>query len=140
VLSLHFCFWAVRIGVHDVRFHRVRRKDVYLAIVTLAPWITLDALAVGVFNLTLYLLLFVFSRGQIGFGDVRLSLLIGLYFGVQEIRLSETLLVNFISWCLASGFVLWGRLGKLSSNSLPFAPFMFISVMAATLIDTAGRI
>jgi prepilin signal peptidase PulO-like enzyme (type II secretory pathway) len=139
VLYLHFCFWAVRIALHDIRFHRVRRKDVYLAIVTLAPWISLDALAVGVFNLTLYLLLFAFSWGQIGFGDVRLSFLIGLYLGVQEIRFSETLLVNFISWCLASGFVLWGRLCKLSSDSVPFAPFMFISVMAAALINTAGR-
>jgi prepilin signal peptidase PulO-like enzyme (type II secretory pathway) len=140
VLSLHFCFWAVRIGVHDIRFHRVSRKDVYLAIVTLTPWISFEALAVGVFNLTFYLLLFVFSRGQIGFGDVRLSLLIGLYLGVQKIGFSETLLVNFISWCLASVVVLGGRLCKWSSDSVPFAPFMFLSVVAATLIDTAGRI
>lgn len=136
---MHFCFWAVRIAHHDIRFHRVRRKDVYLAIVTFTPWISFEVLAVGVFNLTLYLLLFAFSWGQIGFGDVRLSFLIGLYLGVQEIRFSETLLVNFISWCLASAFVLWGRLRKSSSDSVPFAPFMFISVMAATLIDAAGR-
>ncbi|MBU3691970.1 MAG: hypothetical protein FGM47_00415 [Candidatus Nanopelagicaceae bacterium] len=134
---LHFCLSASLISLHDVRFHKVRRKHVYLSLITLLPWMKIDALSIAIFNLGIYLLLFVLSRGKIGFGDVRLAFLIGMYLGLLEIRYSEVLLVNLISWCAASLFVMGRWISNLSSGAVPFAPFMFLSVVAAAFNNGA---
>ncbi len=137
MLILHYCLWAILISFHDVRFHKVRRKHIYLALISLIPWLNLEALTIAIFNWVIYLLLFVLSQGKLGFGDVRLAFLIGIYLGVLELRYSDILLVNLICWCAASLFVIGRRISKFSSGAMPFAPFMFLSVVPAALIDTA---
>lgn len=137
MLSVHFCVWALLISIHDWRFHRIRRKDVLLAIVSLLPWIHFESIKVAIFNLSIYLLVFILSRGQIGFGDVRLSLLIGFYLGLQEVSYLKVLEVNFLSWLGASLFAIGRWVCRFPIGALPFAPFMFLSVVISAVIDTA---
>ncbi len=137
MIVLHYCFWAFLISLYDVHFHKIRRKHVYLAVISLIPAINLEAFKIAIFNLIIYLLLFTLSQGKIGFGDVRLAFLIGIYLGVLELRYTDVLLVNLICWCAASLFVIGRWISKFSSGAVPFAPFMFLSVVAAALIDTA---
>lgn len=140
MLVLHFSLWAILISVTDIKFHKVHRLHVYLATLSLLPWMSIQATKVALFNLTIYLLLFLLSKGQIGFGDVRLSLLIGAYLGLQQMGYSEVLTVNLISWSCASLYILERWLFKGSNYAVPFAPFMFLSVFAAALINTAELI
>ncbi|MEY3325792.1 MAG: hypothetical protein RL694_679 [Actinomycetota bacterium] len=137
MLILHYCLWAFLISLHDVRFHKIRRKHIYLALISLIPWLNLEALTIAIFNWVIYSLLFVLSQGKLGFGDVRLAFLIGIYLGVLELRYVDVLVVNLICWCAASLFVIGRWISKFSSGAVPFAPFMFLSVVAAALIDTA---
>ncbi len=137
MLILHYCLWAFLISLHDVRFHKIRRKHIYIALISLIPWLNLEVLTIAIFNWVIYLLLFVLSQGKLGFGDVRLAFLIGIYLGVLELRYSDVLVVNLICWCAASLFVCGRWISKFSIGAMPFAPFMFLSVVAAALIDTA---
>lgn len=140
MLIAHFGIWAVLISIQDLRFRKIRRRDVYLAILSLIPWLHFQSIKVAIFNLAIYLILFVLSNGQIGFGDVRLSFLIGLYLGILNSNFKEVLVVNSLSWSVASFFVLGRWLCRLPIGAVPFAPFMFLSVVISALIDTADVI
>lgn len=140
MLIAHFGIWAVLISIQDLRFRKIRRRDVYLAILSLIPWLHFQSIKVAIFNLAIYLILFVLSNGQMGFGDVRLSFLIGLYLGILNSNFKEVLVVNSLSWSVASFFVLGRWLCRLPIGAVPFAPFMFLSVVISALIDTADVI
>lgn len=140
MLIAHFGIWALLISIHDLRFRKIRRRDVYIAILSLIPWLHIQSIKVAIFNLAIYLILFVLSNGQIGFGDVRLSFLIGLYLGILNSNFKEVLVVNSLSWSVASFVVLGRWLCRLPIGALPFAPFMFLSVVISALIDTSDVI
>lgn len=87
-------------------------------------------------NFALYVAIYILSGGALGFGDVRLSLLIGMYFGYAQLTVSELLQLNFLSWATASVCIgISRKMGKSKIvDSIPFAPFLFIGPSVALLI------
>lgn len=93
-------------------------------------------LAIAVLNTGLYLAIYFLSKGALGFGDVRLSFLLGLYFGYAQLKAPELIEANFYSWGSASIYVALTLIfkGSVPKISIPFAPFLFIGP-AITLLD-----
>lgn len=87
-------------------------------------------------NFALYVAIYILSGGALGFGDVRLSFLIGMYFGYAQLAVSELLLFNFLSWATASVCIGISRKMEKSNivDSIPFAPYLFIGPSVALLI------
>ena len=83
------------------------------------PWS--HALAGGALAFALMLVIYVLSRGGMGFGDVKLAGLIGLYLGV-----SLSLLTLVIAFVLGAsiGLALLALGLKKRKDALPFGPFL----------------
>ena len=129
MLAAHFGLVALLLSFIDVRDRRVPRKIVYLALLSLIFISGPHVLIFSVMSFLLYLLIFIVSRGALGLGDLRLSLLTGAYIGSSQQHLSSFLVLNFMSWLSATFFIFSRRIlqGRSASESLPFAPFMFLA-------------
>lgn len=95
------------------------------------PYITLKSAAFGAaLGFGVMLLIYLASRGGMGFGDVKLAALIGLYLGPALVGL--TLVVSFIVGA-AAGILLIILNIKGRKDMLPFGPFLalgaYISMM-----------
>ncbi|MBS3939172.1 MAG: prepilin peptidase [Peptococcaceae bacterium] len=102
---------------------------VWLVLQLLSPFIAWsDALAGSALAFALMLVIFVLSRGGMGFGDVKLVGLIGLYLG-----LSLTLLSLFLAFVLgaAVGLTLILLRLKKGKSALPFGPFLALGAYLA---------
>lgn len=108
----------------DIKYRIVPKRLTFLTYLLLLQSGNFSILlwAIGIF--LGYLLLFHFSKGGIGYGDVRLVPLAALVAGE-----ANPLLVQLVAWCLAGLFLILR--GKLHS-SLPFAPFFSISLLIIT--------
>ncbi len=127
-MFLHLIVCAVWFSFYDFRYHLIRNRDLKVALICLAPFVELNGLILGISNFILYLLVFLFSRGAIGFGDVKLSFMLGIYLGNNGFDISKLFLANFISWLLAlAAIVLLGCFGRrMQQGRIAFAPFLFI--------------
>ncbi len=128
---LHLIVCAVWFSFYDFRYHLIRNRDLKVALICLAPFVELNGLILGISNFILYLLVFLFSRGAIGFGDVKLSFMLGIYLGNNGFDISKLFLANFISWLLAlAAIVLLGCFGRrMQQGRIAFAPFLFIGTV-----------
>ena len=125
---LHLIVCAVWFSFYDFRYHLIRNRDLKVALICLAPFVELNGLILGISNFILYLLVFLFSRGAIGFGDVKLSFMLGIYLGNGGFDISKLFLANFISWLAAlAAIVLLRSLDRqIEQGRIAFAPFLFI--------------
>jgi len=89
-----------------------------------------DALAGGALAFALMLVIFVLARGGMGFGDVKLAGLIGLYLGASLSLL--TLVLAFVLGASVGGALLVAGLKK-RKDALPFGPFLALGAFLAML-------
>lgn len=90
----------------------------------------LDWLLAGVLGFGLFYLIYLFSRGGMGGGDVRLAGLLGLALGLR--LLPCALLIAFVSGAVISLLLLAsGRANR--KTAIPFGPFLAIGCYVAAL-------
>lgn len=125
---LHLISCAIWFSFYDIRYHLIRNTDLKVALICLAPFVEVNGLIQGISNFIFYLLVFLFSRGAIGFGDVKLSFMLGIYLGNGGFDISKLFLANFISWLAAlAAIVLLRSLDRqIEQGRIAFAPFLFI--------------
>lgn len=101
---------------------------VYLLLIHYSLFITHFLSAFGAF--AFLLLLFLITRGRgMGFGDVKLAFLIGLFLGFPKIVI--VLYVAFLTGAAVSLIlVLWGK-KKFSGGTIPFGPFLVFGAFVA---------
>ncbi len=80
----------------------------------------------GVIGLALMLIIFVVSRGGMGFGDVKMAALVGLIAGFPQVFIALFLAV--IAGGLVAGVLLVARL-KTRRQPIPFGPFLAVGAM-----------
>jgi prepilin signal peptidase PulO-like enzyme (type II secretory pathway) len=135
VVAIHFLLFSSIISVLDIRHHRIRKWHVYLGLLTLAPLCELKVFITIVINFCLYAVIFIISRKSLGFGDVRLSLLVGAYIGLWSIAPVSILLSNAYAWSTAMILVVgrWLIDRKSINTRVAFAPHMFVGAALAAL-------
>jgi prepilin signal peptidase PulO-like enzyme (type II secretory pathway) len=135
VVAIHFLLFSSIISVLDIRHHRIRKWHVYLGLLTLAPLCELKVLIAIAINFCLYGVIFIISRKSLGFGDVRLSLLVGAYIGLWSIAPISILLSNAYAWSTAMILVVgrWLIDRKSINTRVAFAPHMFVGAALAAL-------
>lgn len=128
---VHLVLFSITFSLIDLRFHKIFKNHVIVALLFAAPFVTLGAMVSGVLNYCFYNLLHRASRGALGFGDVRLAFLIGVYAHHFTKELSSLISANLYSW-LCAGVVavalfMWSR--RNLEERLAFAPFMFLGLL-----------
>ena len=93
------------ISLRDIKTHRIKRKDIYIAIALVSPFVNFESFIYGVINLLLYCALFYLSGQSLGFGDVRLAGLIGLYMGGLDGKVDDLFMMNCLTWVTAGSWV-----------------------------------
>lgn len=131
MVLIHFILFAGVISFRDISSHRIKKREVYLALVTIAPFLHLYSFLFAAVNGALYTGIRRLSSNQLGKGDVRLAPLIGVYISMYEEEIGETFVVNLMTWSLAGVVALYLMLkGKNRAHyRIPFAPFMFLGVV-----------
>lgn len=98
----------------------------YLFFIHSSLFITHVFSAIGAF--LFFLLIFLVTRGRgIGFGDVKLSFLLGLFLGFPKIVVA--LYLAFLTGALISAIlVLWGK-KRFFGGTVPFGPFLVLGTL-----------
>ncbi len=135
MVAIHFLLFSFVISILDIRHHRIRKWHVYLGLLTLAPHCELKVFITIAINFCLYAVIFIISRKSLGFGDVRLSLLVGAYIGLWSIAPVSILLSNAYAWSTAMILVVgrWLIDRKSINTRVTFAPHMFFGAALAAL-------
>jgi leader peptidase (prepilin peptidase) / N-methyltransferase len=95
-------------------------------------WVAVRAMAGAVIAWTLYLLVWLISRGGFGFGDVRFAPLLG----AASAAGSWTLLwLTLLLGTVVGGFIGLLRLARGRREAFPYAPSMLIGAYAACLVS-----
>ena len=105
---------ALRIAVIDFKTHYIKNIDLILSFLTIILFLNFN-LTLGFCNFGIYLAIFLLTKKQLGFGDVKLSFLIGL--GLHTFH--DLLLALNISWILGGA---WAVIRN--QRQIAFAPWM----------------
>lgn len=134
-------YFGIRLSIIDFKVHRLPNQLVgwfavtELLLIGFLSWFSDDlarlmtALGVGVATTTIYLLLYLLSRGSLGMGDVKFAFPIGLCVGWYSAHLWLTsILVAFLLAGLVAGLGIATR--RLDRKSrIAFGPFMLASAV-----------
>lgn len=133
---LHLVVASLVFSFYDLRDHKIYRKHLTFALVLSIPLININALVFGVSNYLLFYLLHRLSNRGIGMGDVRLSILIGIYAGHFSQDWRTIVYSNLMSWIFAGvvALTLLLRRRTLLGDRLAFAPFMFAGLYLSLAI------
>ena len=115
---------AIRICLVDLKTHYIKNMDLILFLLAILIFIDFN-LIWGFANLAIYLALYLLTKKQLGFGDVKLSFLIGLGF----LSFYDLVLALNISWI--SGGV-WAIIRKQSQ--IAFAPWMLAGAFISQIM------
>ena len=129
----------------DLRTHRLPREVTYIVMGVGAVLLSVAAIvddqprriymaALGaVISVSVMSVLYLFSRGGLGDGDVRMSPLLGMYLGWLNPALALVgLLYGFILAALASAMLMiFGRANR--RTAIAFGPFLALGTLAAIL-------
>jgi leader peptidase (prepilin peptidase)/N-methyltransferase len=128
---------GVVISLRDIKTHRIKRKDIYIAVALLSPFINFESCIYGGINVLLYCALFYLSGQSLGFGDVRLAGLIGLYMGGLDGEIDDLFVMNCLTWFIAGSWVGFRSLHqrKMLRDRFAFAPFMFLGLALWNMVD-----
>ena len=134
---LDFLTAAVWFSWHDLKCHLIKRRHLRIAVLPLLPILDTQNLVIGLLNWLLYLSLYLLSSGSLGYGDVRLSLLIGFYIGDNDVSIVELLQLNFVGWIIA---LLAATIKSLFTSApfsarIAFAPYLFLTAAMGFLIN-----
>lgn len=134
--SLYIISSFIIITVIDIKHGIIPNSIVYAALgiallyhlltpTLLLPFI-LSAFCAGVF----FFFLFAVTRGRgMGFGDVKLALLLGLFLGFPGIIIA--LYIAFLTGAFVALILVIGRKKKFSGGTIPFGPFMVTGALSA---------
>ncbi|MEK7572982.1 MAG: prepilin peptidase [Patescibacteria group bacterium] len=90
--------------------------------------ILLNYLFSGFITCTFFLFLHIITRGKgMGFGDVKLSFLMGLFLGFPQILIA--LYVAFLTGAVIGLILIIWRKKKLSGGTIPFGPFLVFGAL-----------
>ena len=115
---------AMRIAVVDFKTHFIKNIDLILLLLTIIIFLDFN-LIWGFANLAIYLALYLLTNRQLGFGDVKLSFLIGLGFS----SFYDLVIALNISW-IAGGF--WAIIRK--EGQIAFAPWMLVGALISQIM------
>ncbi len=147
---LYFLVMGVRLSIIDIREHRLPNRIVFPSYVIGAlllsgaaaaagEWFRLVPIAAGAAILWVaYFMLRVIYPAGMGYGDVKLAGVLGLYLGYCS--WGHLLWGSFAAFLLGG---LWGVVILLSrrgdrKSDMPFGPFMIVGAAAAMLLLPAG--
>lgn len=137
MLMLHFLASALWFSWYDLKHHSIKKRHLRIAALPLLPFLDTQNLFIGLLNWLLYLALYLLSSGSLGFGDVRLSLLIGFYLGDNDVSTVELLQLNFLGWLFAFfvATIKSSLMSALLSARIAFAPYLFLTAAMGFLIN-----
>ncbi len=136
-------------SVIDIKTRTIPRKVIYAGVAVVLSLVSIDAIASGSFHVlgrsllfgalsfSVFLITFVISKGSIGFGDVRLSFLIGLALGVYGSRpVIDFFYISFASAAIYGiSLIIRSKGGR--KTKIPFGPFMAIGAFFGLMfLDT----
>lgn len=112
-------FMFYRIADHDLKTHLIRDLDLAVLFICFALFFEIN-LAYGIYYFVLLLLLSILTRASIGFGDVKLALILGLAMN----SMIQLVISIDVAWIIG-GF--WALISK--RKSIPFAPAMILGAV-----------
>jgi leader peptidase (prepilin peptidase) / N-methyltransferase len=129
------------IFVYDLKHFLIPDTFVRLSLFVIAAWRLYEAFSVGqelvpfilasLGSAGFFLAIFLLSKGKaMGFGDVKLALVLGLFLGWPNILVA--LFVAFVLGALV-GLVLIAAKRKGMKSEVPFGPFLIVGTLAAFL-------
>ena len=119
-----YLFMSVRISITDFQTHFIKNIDlIFLLLSTLLVFHV--NLYFALINFLLYLVIYFLSRRKLGFGDVKLSIIVGLTFA----SFYGIFLAINIAWFLGGCWAVLSRQRKVA-----FAPWMLIGGMLAQIM------
>ena len=122
--TLTFLLISIRISIIDIKTHFISNLDLLILLGTCILVFPVNPL-LGFISFLIHLIIYFLTRRQLGFGDVKLSLIIGLTFS----SFYGILLAINLSWLLGGGWAFLSRQRKVA-----FAPWMLIGGMLAQIM------
>ena len=119
-----FLILAIRIAVVDFKTHYIKNIDLILLFLTIIIFLDFN-LIWGFANLAIYFALYLLTNRKLGFGDVKLSFLIGLGFS----SFYDLVIALNISW-IAGG--VWAIIRK--EGQIAFAPWMLVGAVISQIL------
>jgi leader peptidase (prepilin peptidase)/N-methyltransferase len=134
-------YFGARLSIIDFKTHRLPNQLVgWFALIEIAILVAfslstddlfqlIKALGVAVATTTIYLLLYLLSRGSLGMGDVKFAFPLGLCIGWYSADL--WMLAIFVSFLLAGLVAVIGLATKRMNRKsrLAFGPYMFLGTL-----------
>ena len=112
-------FMLYRIAEHDLKTHLIRDFDLVMLFIFLTFFFEIN-LVYGVYYFALLLLLNILTRASIGFGDVKLALVLGSAMN----SITQLVISVDVAWILGG---VWALISK--RKSIPFAPAMILGAV-----------
>ena len=112
-------FMLYRIADHDLKTHLIRDFDLVMLFIILTFFFDIN-LVYGVCYFVLLLLLNILTRGSIGFGDVKLALVLGSAMN----SIIQLVISIDLAWIIGG---VWALISK--RKSIPFAPAMILGAV-----------
>ena len=112
-------FILYRIAVHDLKTHLIRDLDLAILLICFTFFFEIK-LVHGIYYFVLLLLLNILTRASIGFGDVKLALILGLAMN----SMIQLVISIDVAWILGG---VWALISK--RKSIPFAPAMILGAV-----------
>jgi prepilin signal peptidase PulO-like enzyme (type II secretory pathway) len=115
---------SLKIALFDIKTHFIKNIDLFILLLSIVIFLDFN-LFIGLANFLIYLLLYLLTGKKLGFGDVKLSFVIGLRFD------SFYLLIL----ALNSAWILGGVWALLSKQpKIAFAPWMLSGALIAQIL------
>jgi prepilin signal peptidase PulO-like enzyme (type II secretory pathway) len=112
-------FMLYRIADHDLKTHLIRDFDLIMLFIFFTLFFDIN-LVYGVYYFVLLLLLNILTRASIGFGDVKLALVLGSAMN----SIIQLVISVDVAWILGG---VWALISK--RKSIPFAPAMILGAV-----------
>jgi prepilin signal peptidase PulO-like enzyme (type II secretory pathway) len=112
-------FMLYRIAEHDRKTHLIRDFDLVMLFIFFTFFFEIN-LVYGVYYFALLLLLNILTRGSIGFGDVKLALVLGSAMN----SIIQLVISIDLAWIIGG---VWALISK--RKSIPFAPAMILGAV-----------
>ena len=140
-------YFGARLSIVDFKSHRLPNKlvgwfvAVEILIMGIIEWMASDfarlltALGVAAATMISYVLLYLFSRGSLGMGDVKFAFPLGLCVGWYSAN--QWLLAIFVSFLIAGLVSVIGLVTKriTRKSRLAFGPYMFLGTFLVCVFE-----